>query len=280
MLDQEPSKTPVTVREHPFYLRREGEQLYHVFHDVPSPRGAVLLVGPFPTERPYAYTPWVRWARYLASSGVAALRFDYRAAGESTGQFVDASIATWVADAHDSLSWLRTKIPGVSIVIHGLGFGALIASQVASAVAAPLLLWSAPNSAEEAMKEILMRRLSADFKIHDGKRKSWEDYVRELENDGCVNVQGYPISGRLWREATALAATARLGNCAEQDRPFCSVKLGRRAAPLVAGIGQWRAMDPNMQTGRVPLEPDLNWLFAETVLWIDDVLRREARAHP
>jgi hypothetical protein len=280
MPELETSKTPLPAgAELPFYLDREGQQLYHVFHEVPSARAAALLVGPFPTERPYAYTPWVRWARYLASSGIAALRFDYRAAGESTGAFADASIATWVTDARESLAWLRSKVRDVPIVIHGLGFGALIASQVASAAGYPLLLWSAPVSAEEAMREILMRRLSADFKTNpDGKRRSWEDYVRELENGGCIDVQGYPISGRLWREAAALAASTPDTNGGAQVRTFRSVKLDRRAAPLVAGIGQWRAMDPNLQTGRVPLEPDLGWLFAENVRWLEEALALEAGA--
>jgi alpha/beta superfamily hydrolase len=263
--------------ERPFYLEGNDCQLYHVFHEAAPLRAAALLVGPFPTERPYAYTPWVRWARHLAAHDVAALRFDYRGAGESTGEFAEASIATWIADAGRSLEWLRAAAPGVPVVLHGLGFGGLIAAHAfAGGAGNALLLWSAPASAEEAMKEILMRRVAADFKADgNGKRKTWQDYVAELNAGQCVDVMGYPISGRLWQEAAAFANRAASPDTAAADgepRPKRVVKLDRRAAPLIAGIGQWRAMDPNLQTGRVPLEPDLSGVFGENMNWIEEVL--------
>ena len=73
------------------YVESRGSQIYSVLHGVADPIARVLLVGPFASERFASYVPWVRWARYLASRRIEALRFDYRGVGESAGTFEDAS---------------------------------------------------------------------------------------------------------------------------------------------------------------------------------------------
>ena len=87
-----------SAAENAGYLDFNGEQLYYVLHRVPNPKGAVVLVSPFATERPESYVPWARWARCLAANGFAALRFDYRGVGESTGSFAKMSLPEWRED--------------------------------------------------------------------------------------------------------------------------------------------------------------------------------------
>ena len=96
-----PQATP--SRETARFIDRDGEQLYCVPHEPLEPNGSiqgrVLLLGPMPSERHYAYASWVEWARYLAGRGFAVVRFDYRASGESTGDFRHIDCGTWL-DEH------------------------------------------------------------------------------------------------------------------------------------------------------------------------------------
>jgi hypothetical protein len=261
--------TTCEPREKADYLDLDGDQLYYVAHPVPAPKSLALLAGPFVTERPYSYTPWVRWARYLTQKGHAAVRFDYRGVGESSGEKV--SFAKWIEDILFMANWIKKQYPGVPLTMHGLGLGGLLASQAfARGCGDALLLWSAPATGEEALREGLMRRMAMDYALtQDGKRKTWQDYMNELNSGINIPVQGFALTGVLWNEAAACKLyLPGQGDNASDQRPYRQVKLDRSAAPLIAGIGQWRALNPALRIGYVPLNPDLSPLFEENLQWI------------
>lgn len=247
------------------YFQVPGAHLYTVLHEVPDPVARVLLVGPFGPERNSSYTPWVRWARYLAARGIECLRYDYRGVGESTGIFEEMSFGHWSEDIELLAHWLKSRTPGVPLVLHGLELGALLASQAFAAnLGDALLLWSPPKSAHELLRAGLLRRIALDNMSKDGnERKQTADYLRQLETEP-VEVEGYRWSGRLWREALQLELPADV----EQDnaaaparsRPVKMVRLDKDTDPLING------------SMYISTNPDLGDLFADNFGWIATAL--------
>jgi hypothetical protein len=256
------------------YLDHEGEQLYVVLHGAENPAAQVLLAGPFPSERVFSYLPWVRWGRYLARNGIQALRFDYRGCGESTGAFEKQSLTGWMDDMRACIAFLRSQTPGLPLVLHGLGFGGLLAAKLFSRQTGDaLLLWSPPNGGREALRAALMRRLAIDIGLFKaGQRKSWKDYMAELEQTGVLELEGYPCSRDLWREGNQFPLitppASEPPGAQSQSRPWKLVNLDKSAEPLIGGIGQWRAANPEGVNERVRINPDLSQLFEENLLWI------------
>jgi pimeloyl-ACP methyl ester carboxylesterase len=256
------------------YVDHLGDQLYVVLHEAENPLAQILLAGPFPSERTFSYLPWNRWARYLAQRGIQALRFDYRGCGESTGAFEKQSLTGWIEDMTAAIAFLRSHTPGLPLVLHGLGFGGLLAAKLFSQQTGDaLLLWSPPKSGREALRAALMRRLAIDFGLFPpGQRKSWKDYMAELDQTGVVNVEGFPCSRELWDEGNQLplmvpAATEQPGGQADL-RPWKLVNLDKTADPLIGGIGQWRPANPDGVNEHLRICPDLSTLYEANFQWI------------
>jgi hypothetical protein len=264
-------------------LDHQGDQLYVVLHGAEKPVAQVLLAGPFPSERTFSYLPWVRWARYLARRGFQALRFDYRACGESTGDFRKQSLRGWMEDIKACIAFLQAQTPGLPLVLHGLGFGGLLAAKLFSEdTGDALLLWSPPNSGREAFRGALMRRLAIDFGLFKaGQRKSWKDYMAELEQTGAVDVEGYACSRDLWQEGNQFPlitppASGQPGTQSEL-RPWKLVNLDKGAEPLVGGIGQWRTANPEGVYEDLRLNPDLSPLYEENFQWMKKAVQTIGR---
>jgi hypothetical protein len=245
------------------YLESRGSQIYSVLHGVADPIARVLLVGPFASERFASYVPWVRWARYLASRRIEALRFDYRGVGESAGAFEDVSFDDWNHDVDFLAAWLKSQSPEVPLILHGLELGALLASKTyASGAGDALLLWSAPENANEVLRRPLSRHVFKNVY----ERKPLSDYIRQLEADQPLEVEGYPWSGKLWRES--LKFETPLGRSAEPSadtdgRPVKFVNLDTGPASKLKGSAMGYAVSLNL---------DLSDLFADSFGWMANTL--------
>jgi hypothetical protein len=245
------------------YLGSCGADIYSVLHGVADPIARILLVGPFASERYASYVPWVRWARFLAARGIEALRFDYRGVGESTGVFEDMSFGAWNQDVELLADWLKTRSPEVPLILHGLELGALLASRTfATGVGDALLLWSAPTNANEVLRRPLSRQV---FKsVYE--RKPLSEYVRQLEENQSVEVEGYEWSGRLWRESFQFEGPLAKGGEASAGwggRPVRSVKLDSGPASKLKGSAMGHAVSLNL---------DLSDLFADNFDWMAKAL--------
>jgi hypothetical protein len=259
------------------YLEVSGAHLYTVLHRVEDAVARVLLVGPFASERHNSYLPWVRWARYLAAQRIEVLRYDYRGIGESTGDFEGLTFEDWRADVEFLACWLKGRSPSTPLVLHGLELGAILAGRTFDGgIGDALLLWSPPATANQALRSTLMRWVGLEqlFKCGDD-RKSASDYIRQLERDSFLEVDGYPWTGKLWSDSFRFELPSPLSNQEEAAqayrRPVKIVKLGKEAAPISKGgsVGYDEAKD-------------FNWLFAPNLEWIAQalVISQEGRNEP
>lgn len=265
---------PILATEEADYLDIGGEQVYYVLHRSRKPVAQMLLPGHFVTERPFAYALWVRWARYLAESGISALRFDYRGCGESTGEFDRFTLASWMDDCRALYAFLEAQVPGVPMLFGGIGLGGLLASRLfQDGLGTGMLLWSPSASGAGALRDTLLRRLAFDMTTSGaGRSKSWSDYESSLRHGESIEAAGYILSPELWREAVemklVLPEGGRDNGVDSRGRPWKVIKLGQAHVPLVPGGGLWQALNPGLRMRLAPLNPDLKEFFGENVQWI------------
>ena len=96
-------------------------------------RGAVVVCHPHPVyggtmDNRVVY----RAAKAAAEAGFAALRFNFRGAGRSTGQF-DQGVGE-KEDAKAAIRWLGDRYPALDLAMMGYSFGAWVGLEAAHAV--------------------------------------------------------------------------------------------------------------------------------------------------
>jgi hypothetical protein len=97
-------------------------------------------------------------------------------------------------------------------------------------------------------------------------------FIRELEQGGSVEVEGYEWPGKLWQESCHVHLpsamqdedTARVA----YERPVRIVKLGREAVPLI-----------NAGSVLHDKAKDLAWLFRENCEWITTSIEDKVGRH-
>lgn len=93
----------------------------------------VVFCHGFSGNRIEARRLFVRQARMLARRGVAAVTFDYRGNGESSGEFYEMSVTTLRADALAAIEYVRGKVAPHPLRLGLLGYsmGGMVASLTA-----------------------------------------------------------------------------------------------------------------------------------------------------
>ncbi len=129
-------------------FENHGQKLYGFLH-VPEgagPHPAVALLHGFGGNHVESHALFTKTARALASSGIAALRFDFRGSGDSEGSFRDVSIATEVDDTNVGLQFLarQSEVDPNRLGLIGLSVGGLIAAFAAGSNPSvrSLVLWA------------------------------------------------------------------------------------------------------------------------------------------
>ena len=260
------------------YLDHAGEQIYRVRHPaLGTPRGAVLLVGPFGAERLYSYPNWVAWARRLAGAGLEVLRFDFRGMGESSGLFQEMNLDRWSEDVDCCLAFLRETAGDVPVCLQGLRMGALLcARRFHEGQADALLLWDPPSSGEKMLRDVLRGKLAEDMALGiTEERRTRDSYIADLEAGRIVEVDGYPWSRRLWESARQFELTLP---SQDEARPWQRIRLVRSAKMRTVERGQeWKipVPVPPFWGDRNTMVPDLSDLFEQSLGWMREAITGE-----
>ncbi|HZU06826.1 MAG TPA: alpha/beta fold hydrolase [Chloroflexota bacterium] len=124
--------------EERFFFENEGAHVYAVLHtppaDMPARQEGVVLCHPLLDfdlyEVPWTIRMIVGYARELARLGYPALRFDFRGAGLSDGEFEQLTLSSCVSDLQRAVDVLVERTGVTEVVLIGWRLGATVAMRV------------------------------------------------------------------------------------------------------------------------------------------------------
>lgn len=202
-----------------FFLQAEHGHRYCLFHSPQgtAPKSRLLYLHPFAEEMHAARHVAAEQCRALAADGHAVLQIDLFGCGDSSGDFGDATWATWVHDALLGLRWLQAQVPATPTTwLWGLRAGALLACATASewlaqhpADALNLLLWQPMANGQQQLQQFLRLHAAAQWL---GRGAMGEPPAQQLAAGQNAHVAGYSLSPTLASELEAARLDLPSGN--------------------------------------------------------------------
>ena len=206
------------MREVPIVFRVHGTKVSGVLH-LPSGRGkppAVVMCHGFTGNKMEAHFMFVKTARALCASGIAAFRFDCRGSGESGGKFEHMTVPGEIADARGALSLVsrHRAIDSRRIGIMGLSLGGMVAANAAAreSCVRSLALWCATADPHSMMKRI----------------KSWGGGAIRIGR--LMDIGGLGVGAVFFRNPGGFDPVKALQKCC---RPFPVLVLKGEADPVI-----------------------------------------------
>jgi uncharacterized protein len=105
-------------------------RLEALYRELQDPKGIAVVCHPLTTGGGTLHNKVVfRAARGLEAANVATLRFNFRGAGASGGQFEGGEGEQ--EDVTAAIQWVKKKHPGLKLIVGGFSFGSWVATRVA-----------------------------------------------------------------------------------------------------------------------------------------------------
>ena len=233
--------------------------LFHPASDSPRDDRAVLLCNPFGQEAVRGHRMYRVLSERLARSGIAVLRFDYHATGDSPGTDEQGDLAGWVLDVRMAMRELALRSGVAHIVCVGSRLGAALAVRAGSGLAElrRLVLWDPIVQGPEYL-ELLRRKhveaLESSFSLVD---PAWRAQLAGDAMSFHDEAMGFGISPALRQQIR------ELGTDSLPLPPGVEVRVV--AHPDDAAVNDWVAMLGGRGVGvrHLPLEESFDWTAEE-----------------
>jgi exosortase A-associated hydrolase 2 len=227
----------------PVFLPSGSGQRFCLYHPAEgAERGAVLYVHPFAEEMNKSRRMAALQARALAGAGYAVLQIDLHGCGDSSGDFGDATWASWKGDIAAAYQWLRRQT-AAPLTLWGLRAGCLLAAD--AAVDLPespnFIFWQPVISGKTHWQQFL--RLKAISGLATGPSKGVVDGLRQTIASGLpVEIAGYTVGSALacgLEDAELLPPAGHVGRVVWLE---VSTRLEAGISPAAQkSIGHWQA---------------------------------------
>ena len=188
-----------------------GGQRFCLYYPVRSGslQGLVLYIHPLAEEMNKSRGMVAQQARALNAAGFAVLQIDLLGCGDSSGDFGDATWASWVDDIVQACQWLRTQptstgdtgATGVGpppLWLWGLRAGCLLATEAARKLTEPchFLFWAPASAGKPLLQQFLRLKVAGDMLT--GNSKGVMQGMRyQLAAGETVEVAGYALNPAL-----------------------------------------------------------------------------------
>jgi exosortase A-associated hydrolase 2 len=270
------------MSETPFFFLNGTYRLFGVLHEAngkPKKEGFVFC-APFAEEKLWAHRVMVNYARTLADSGYAVLRFDYMGNGDSEGDFEECTITTMLSDTECAINKFKNRVQGLEAInLLGLRFGATIASIYADEKpdVNNLILWEPIVNGLSYMREMLRINLTTQSAIYKEIRHNTEALVQLLKDGSTVNVDGYEITWPLYAQIASIDLLNRQHNF---ESRVLITQISRKEGVVSPAFGKLKTMYSRGETALSVEEPF--WkeirqyypmaenLFTTTTNWLND----------
>lgn len=194
------------MQEDPQFLELEGERVFAVLHRPgESPSRAIVMCHPLGEEKLWSHRVFVSFAREMAASGFAVLRFDFRGEGDSDRNFEQTDFASRIRDCNLAVDEVRLLNPSVTeVTLLGLRLGAAVAAAVAAqrSDVARLVMWDPVVDGAAYMQTVLRLNLMYQMALHRKVVENRDALVARLAQGETVNIEGYELTEPLFRQVS------------------------------------------------------------------------------
>jgi len=246
----------------PFHFGPPERSLFGLYHppEGPSHRDrAVLMCNPFGQEAVRSHRVFRVLAERLAREGMAVLRFDYHATGDSPGADEEGDLAGWVGDVRVALRELVARSGARRVVCVGARLGGALAVRAASglAEATRLVLWDPIVGGEDYLAMLRVKHVEALESTFSLPDPAWRE---KLANDPTAFTEeaiGFGMSPALRQQVR------QLGPHSLPLPPGITVHV--LSHPDDAAVNTWVASLParGVEGTHWPLEQSFDWTVGE-----------------
>jgi len=184
-----------------FHFGPAERPLFGLFH--PAEGGAddraVLLCNPFGQEAVRSHRFYRVLAERLARTGIATLRFDYHATGDSPGDDLAGEIPGWVADTRAALRELVGRSGARRLICVGARLGAVMAVRACTGLPdlRRIVLWDPIVNGQDYLELLRVKHVEALESAFSLADPAWREQLASDPTAFTEEAMGFAMSPAL-----------------------------------------------------------------------------------